>query len=223
MIDGARNLVEKITADLAEVEQELRRHPYAQAFRTGRASVDALRPFVGHQYHIARADIRSAALAVHRFDDTAASGFCRGFLQGEFVAPDGIRAMAENIGLSEADLQAYEPTAEGFAYAAYVRLLHSEGTAAEVMCGFLVNLPAWGFNCGEIGRGLREHHAWPAEATAFVDGFASLPAFDDEALPVIQAGLDRGEEPAQIARVARLIQSYEKMFWDAVAAEAGLS
>ena len=179
-------------------------------------------PFLGHQYHIAHADARSGALLVHRFDDSPAGGFCRGFLQGGFEALVAIPVMAEKAGLSEADLRAYEPSAEGFAYAAYVRLLASQGTATEVMCGFLVNLPAWGHNCGEIGRGLRENYGWPHGATAFVDAFAALPSFEDEALPVIQAGLDGGENPELIARVARLIQSYEKMFWDAMAAEAGL-
>ena len=222
MTTQAQDLVRQIAADLSDVEQALRRHPYAQAFRAGNASVDALKPFLGHQYHIAQADTRSAALLVHRFDGSAAGGFCRGFLQGEFAALEGIRTMAEKIGWSEADLRAYAPTAEGFAYAAYVRFLHSEGTAAEIMCGFLVNLPAWGFNCGEIGRGLREKHGWLPEATAFVDGFANMPPFDDEALPVVQTGLECGESPEQIAQVARLIQSYEKMFWDSVADEAGL-
>jgi hypothetical protein len=131
-------------------------------------------PFLGHQYHVAHADARSGALLVHCFDDSPAGGFCRGFLQGGFEALVAIPVMAEKAGLSEADLRAYEPSAEGFAYA------------------------------------------------AFVDAFAALPSFDDEALPVIQAGLDRGENPELIARVARLIQSYEKMFWDAMAAEAGL-
>ena len=222
MTAQAAQLVRQITADLSGVAQALRMHPYPQAFRAGSASVEALVPFLGHQYHIVHADIRSAALLVHRFDDSLAGGFCRRFLQGGFAGRVGIPDMAEKIGLSEADLQAYEPSAEGFAYGAYVSLLASHGTVAEVTCGLLVNLPAWSFNCGEIGQGLRENYAWPQQATAFVDAFAAIPAFDDEALPVIQAGLDRGESPERIARVARLIQSYEKMFWNAMAKEAGL-
>lgn len=222
MTTQAENLVRRIAADLGDVERALRAHPYAQAFRGGTVPVEAIVPFLGHQYHIAHMDARSAALLVHRFDDGPAGGFCRGFLHGGFEARAEIPVMAEKVGLSEDDLRAYEPGAEGFAYAGYVSLLAAHGTAAEVMCGFLVNLPAWGFNCGEIGRGLRENYGWPNQTTAFVDGMAALPAFDDEALPVIQAGLDRGEDPRHIARVARLIQGYEKMFWDCMAAEAGL-
>ena len=223
MTTQAENLVRRIAADLSDVERALRAHPYARAFRGGTAPVEAIVPFLGHQYHVAHADVRSGALLVHRFDGGPAGGFCRGFLQGGFEALTEIPVMAEKAGLSEADLRAYEPGAAGFAYAAYVGLLAAHGTAAEVMCGFLVNLPAWGFNCGEIGQGLRENYGWPDRATAFVDAFAALPSFDDEALPVIQAGLDRGESPEHIARVARLIQSYERMFWDAMAAEAGLA
>lgn len=218
----ARALVQQIAQDLSAVETALREHPYPRGFRAGRLPLEGLVPFLGHQYHIAHTDIQSAARLISNFDDGLASGFFRGLLEGEFAGLAGILRMAEKIGLSEDDLERYEPSPDGFAYGAYVNLLASHATQAEVMCGFLVNLPAWGFNCGQIGDGLRETFGWPRDDTAFVDGFAALPAFDDEALPVIQQGLDRGESPTKISRVARLIQGYEKMFWDAMAREAGL-
>lgn len=54
------------------------------------------------------------------------------------------------------------------------------------------------------------------------EGFAELPSFEDEAIPVIQEGLDRGESPLRIKRAPRMIQAYEKMFWDTMAASAEL-
>lgn len=218
----AEILVRQIHDDLSAVEESLRAHPYPLGFHDGSLSPDALTPFLGHQYHIAFSDLRSAALAIHRFGDQASATFFKGFLDGEFAALDGIRAMAQKIGLSEADLVAYEPSAEGFAYGAYVCHQANHGSAAEIMCGFLVNLAAWGHNCGQIGEGLRAHYGWGPGDTAFVDSFAALPSFEDQALPVIQEGLDHGEDPVRIARTARLIQSYEKMFWDAMAKEVGL-
>ena len=41
------DLVRKITEDLQDVDRALRPHPYARAFRDGRAPVEALLPFVG--------------------------------------------------------------------------------------------------------------------------------------------------------------------------------
>ena len=40
--------------------------------------------------------------------------------------------------------------------------------------------------------------------------------------PGIQAGLDRGVEPAAIRDAARLLQSYELMYWDALLAATSL-
>ena len=219
----ADTFVRKIAAQLKDVEQALDSHPYIQAFRDGSASPEALGPFVGHQYHLLNADSGSAARLLERLDGELTGEVVRGFLRGGLDGPARVLVMAAPLGLSDAGLRAYEPSAEGFAFGAYMSLLFSRGTAAEVMCGLLVNLPVWGRNCAVIGRALRETYGWPPEATAILDGYAALPPFDQDALPVIQAGLDRGEDPRRIARVARLIQGYEVMFWDAVAAEAGHS
>jgi hypothetical protein len=52
---------------------------------------------------------------------------------------------------------------------------------------------------------------------AFFELFAGeAPGFETAALRVIQAGLDRGVEPAAIRDAARLLQSYELMYWDAM-------
>lgn len=160
---------------------------------------------------------------MHRFDDGVAGASCRGFLHSASAGLAGLEVMAEKIGMTEGDLNAFEPDGDGFAYAAYVALLASQGTAAEVLCEFLVNLPAWGYSCGAIGQSLREHFDWPPEATAFVDGFALRSSFEEQALAVIQAGLDGGERPQPMARAARHMQRYEMLFWDAVATRAGLA
>ena len=214
-------LVRKTAGGLKDVEQAVREHLYVRAFRDGRASVEALVPFIGHQYRILKADCRSASQLLQRVEGEEMGDFARRFLQGGLAARERLPAMAREIGLSEADLQAYEPSSEGVAYGAYISLLFNQGTAAEIMCALLVNLPTWRGNCRVLGRALRETYGWPSEATALLDGFAAIPSFDTEALPVIQAGLNRNESPNAIARAARLVQGYERMFWDAITAEAG--
>ena len=139
------------------------------------------------------------------------------------AARDRNVVLAAKLAMHERDLAAYEPTALGFAYGCYLMWLANHGTAAEIMCGVLVNFADLGANCAGIGEGLRAHYACDKADTAFVDGFAELPSFREDALPVIQEGLDRGEDPDTIHRKARLFQAYEKMFWDDMARAAGLA
>jgi hypothetical protein len=43
------------------------------------------------------------------------------------------------------------------------------------------------------------------------------PAGSAPTRAVIAAGLERGAKPRLIKRAARLLQAYEKMFWDTIA------
>ena len=138
----AQGVMRDVKDALAEEEDRLRRHPYFDRLATGEVPDEALRAFPGHQFHMWRSDMRSAAMMVQ--------SFFKGDLQGEIAARDGLVLLAAKLGMSEEDLEAYEPTAEGFAYAAYVAWLAAYGSAAEVACGLSVNLAAWGYNCGRL-------------------------------------------------------------------------
>jgi hypothetical protein len=46
-----------------------------------------------------------------------------------------------------------------------------------------------------------------------------VPVFEEAALTVIAEGLEQGAEPRLMKRSARLLQAYEKDFWDAVSQE----
>jgi hypothetical protein len=64
---------------------------------------------------------------------------------------------------------------------------------------------------------MREHYGFDDEACGFFDFFAT-PLPDDEAVAVVQAGLDAGALDQEAARrYARLFQSYELMFWNTLA------
>jgi len=219
----AKNVMRDVRAALQPTEAQIRRHKYLVALGSGRVPIEALRAFPGHQYHMWRSDLRSAAHLVERFGDRPYGGFFNDDLQAEVAAREGIVALARRLGMSEEDLQRYEPTAEGFAYAAYFAWLSMFGSAAEVACGLSVNLAAWGHNCGQLSQGLRDHYGFSEEDTGFLDGFAVLPSLEEVVLVIVQDDLDRGIAPRQILRAARLIQAYEKMFWDAMAAAADLA
>ena len=218
----AEELLDLVEKDLQEVEVAIRAHPYVEAVLDGTCPLPGLQAFVGTQFQLANSDARAIALMVNRFGDRPYSGFFQDVMAGEFAAREGIVVLGEKLGMSEKDLAAYEPTALGFAYGCYLMWLANHGTAAQIMCGMQVNFAAWGANCASIGEGLRAHYSCDRADTGFVDGFAELPSFREDALPVIQEGLDHDEDPDKIRRAARLFQAYEKMFWDDMARAAGL-
>jgi hypothetical protein len=122
--------------------------------------------------------------------------------------------------LSEEALQAYEPRAGAQAYPAYVAWLAAYGSEAETSAALLMNFPVFGESMGRISAALRNHHGLTADSTRFFDFFATpIEGFEDDALAVITVGLQHGVQPRLIKRAARLLQAYEKLFWDTVAEE----
>lgn len=215
---SAEELVALIREELRALDQKIMNHPYLRALRKGKVSIEALKAFPGHEYHVATSDLRSMAHFVHRFgDQPKASVFFNGILQGEYAALAAIPVFAAKLGMSIADLERYEVTPEGFTYPTFMAWQSLYASAAASVCGILVNFAAWGHNCGEMSAALRAKYGFSSAETAFLDNFANLPSFEAAALEIIQEGLDQGADPAEIRRAARLYQAYEKMFWDAMA------
>jgi len=211
----AKLLIEEIKRGIHSVEQEIRNHPYIAELEGGRIRREELRLFAGEQYHIVRSDLRSVALLLHRFGATSSGPFFQAVLGGEAAALEALTGFARAVGMDEALLQAYEPTPGAQAYGAFVAWLALYGSDAEVAAGFLVNFSAWGANCGRMSRALRTVYALAASDTAFFDLFANPPAeFETGALAVVDGGLARGADPRLIKRAARLLQGYEKLYWD---------
>ena len=73
------------------------------------------------------------------------------------------------------------------------------GTAAGFVAAFLVNLNAWGGNCGRISRALQAGYVLSGQDVAFFDLFAGAPpGFEEQGLAVVQGRLQQGA-PAQPA------------------------
>jgi thiaminase len=210
----AAQLVAEIRGELETLDREIREHPYPAALGAGNAGAEALRPFVGHQYHIVQSDLRSMATLVQRFGHTSARDFFAGVLQGEIAGLAGLLAMARKIGMDEAALADYEVAAEGFAYATFMAWQSTYASAAAFTCGILVNFEAWGYNCGRMSNALRARHGFATAELGFLEAFATMPSFEEPALAIIQEGLDHGVAERDVRRAARLFQEFEKMFWD---------
>jgi pyrroloquinoline quinone (PQQ) biosynthesis protein C len=221
-MSAARELVEKIRAELQPLEEKILRHRYLKALDTGRLARDKLRIFAGQQYHIIASDLRSIALLLSRHGNLPSRPYLRGVLEGENAAFEALLKFAHALGMSEEELCAAEPIPTSFAYSAFVAWLALYGSDAELAAAFVVNFAAWGANCGRMSTALKTHYSLAPDAVAFFDLFANLPPADTMALSVVQGGLDRGVASALIERVARLLQGYELMYWDSMAEAAGL-
>ncbi len=215
MARRARRLVEAARKAIASTEKRIRRHPYVDALEARRIEKGTLALFAAQQGRIIESDLRSVALALSRAPSAGARDFFGGMLQGERAALDALGPFGRAVGLSRARMRAAEPVPGAFAYSAYVAWLAAYGTAAEFAAAFLVNLEAWGENCGRISRALRTGYGLSAEAVAFFDLFASAPpGFEEQGLAVVEEGLGRGDDPVRIRRAARLLQGFELLFWD---------
>jgi hypothetical protein len=76
-------------------------------------------------------------------------------------------------------------------YCAFVAWLALYGSDAELAGAFLINFSAWGANCGRMRKALHEkYNVAPSRLPSST--FANMPSFEQEALGIIQNGLDRG-------------------------------
>ena len=214
MVD-AKTQLNEIGKELQSVTEQLLRHPYVQALEEGKIGRENLLLFAGEQYNIIASDLKSAAYLVSRFGSAPSRDFFLGILQGERAAWDALLTFAHALGSSETQLREHEPLHGAHAYTCYMAWLALYASDAEIAAAYLVNFPAWGQNCGRLSRILKERFGLEEKEVVFFDLFASTPAtFEENALSIIQQGLDRGTDPRLIQRAARLLQAYELMYWD---------
>ncbi|MDY7094340.1 MAG: hypothetical protein SX243_15325 [Acidobacteriota bacterium] len=214
----ARRLVAQLRRELAPVEDQIRNHPFLDALEAGQVPVETLQGFAVEEYYIIQSDLRSQALLTSRFAVTPSSDFFRGLLGGERIAFDLIRRFGAAVGLDEADLAAREPRAGGQAFPNAVASLAAFRTDAEAAAAFLLNFGVFGENTARMATALQDVYGYSPEEVEFFTFFGTpIPGFEEAAIEVIAAGLEKGAEPRDIRRAARLLQEYELQFWDTVA------
>lgn len=211
----ARKVIEEGRQKIASLEIRIREHPYIQALENRRVPRDKLAIFAGQQRHIIESDLRSVGLIVARAGSQETRDFFLGMLQGERAALEALGAFGRAVGLPDDRARAAEPLPGAFAYSAYVAWLALYGSMAEFAGAFLVNLEAWGANCGRMSRALRDLYGLTGADVAFFDLFAlTPPGFEERGITVVEEGLAQGVDPGRIHRAARMLQGYELLYWD---------
>ena len=217
----AEQLVSQLRREIADLEVRLFNHPWVAAVEAGQRSRKDLRLFATQQRRIIASDLKSVAFLVHRYGDAASGRFFSESLKTEAAALDALDSLVRALGEGTGDEARGELLAEAQAYTHFIAWLALYGSDAEFAAAFLVNLPAWGKNCGRLAQALRVRYGLDDAAVAFFDLFAGeAPGFERTALTVIQGGIERGVPPASIREAAHLLQRYELMYWDALQAAA---
>lgn len=219
---SARDLIQRIQAELAPLHHKIIDHRYMAALDSGNLPQEALAVFAIQQHHIITSDLRSVALVLARHGHLASRPYLLGILQGENAALEALMKFAQALAITDDRLRGSEPIPGAFAYSAYFAWLGMHGSDAELAAALSLNFAAWGANCGRMSVALKSSYSLASDAVSFFDLFANLPAAPDAATAVIQGGLDRGVAPSAITRAARMLQGYELMYWDSMAEAAGI-
>lgn len=213
-------LIEATARDLQPVAERLRSHPFLAALDEGDVPTAVLQAFVAEQYGILQSDRASFAQLAARYPDDPSAAFFLSMAAGEGQALAHLMRLASALGQDESDLRAYEPRPGCQAYPAFLAWLALHGSRLDVAVALLVNLDAWGANCGRMCDALRRRYGLSADAAGFFEFFATPPpGLRDQILTVASDGRRGGDATPAARRAARLLQAYELMFWDSLLEE----
>jgi len=208
----AKELLESVRRELMPLNERILNHPYIVDAEEGRLPLEKVKLFVGQQYYIVSHDVKSLAIMVSRAEGKEVDYFTL-LLQGDLQALSNLIKMASSLGLSVQDLEDFQPIPEASAYTHYLTFLANYGTAGEQAFALVVNLPVWGSACGRLAKSLKAKYG--VTETSFLEAFASVPEWvESQALEIVEPYLPKVEQ--RIRRAAKLIQSYELMFWDGI-------
>ncbi|MFD0488251.1 TENA/THI-4/PQQC family protein [Saccharopolyspora erythraea NRRL 2338] len=219
MTASARALLESVQQDLAPQDDDNRLVPLV---RDGRAPRAVLAALAAEEHRIVASDWRSFLTLAGRATDEPTREFFAGLAQGEGVALKALPVLASALGMDREAVRAYRPQAGCQAYPAYVAWLALNAEPADAVVGVVANFAAWGQYCASIAKALRSQYGLDDDACAFFDMFASPPPeAQEQALAAVQAGIDAGRVTDAAREYGRLFQSYELMFWNTLADQAG--
>ncbi|MQS17831.1 transcriptional regulator [Streptomyces kaniharaensis] len=201
------------------------------ALADGRAPLGTLAELAAQQYRIITSDRRSLLLLATRCADRPAGAWFATLADGESAALRTLPALAAACGLDPRSLDPSGPTPDSpparpplpgcQAYPAFLAWLALNARPASATVAMITNFAAWGGYCATIGEALRCHYDFPDEACAFFDFFAQpATALEQQAADALGPDPLDGPTLAAAREYALLLQAYEHLFWDTLAASA---
>jgi hypothetical protein len=202
---SAGELVGRARGELVETAEAIRSHGFLERLRSREVADERLRALAGAQHAIVSSDRRSFAVLAARFPSGLAGKFFLGLAEGEGVALDKLRGLADWLGMTDEELHAHEPHPGAQAYPAFVAWLALNGPA-RTSSAPLANIAAW------AGRGRvapkRARPTGRGRRGGVCDFFAGPGGdFEARALQVLARDSRRATAPVLARRATRLLQA----------------
>jgi hypothetical protein len=215
MTDSARELPIEVQGELASQEEQNR---LVALIADGKAPRSVFRYIAAEEHRIVPSDWRSFLQLAARSEEHGARDFFAGLAQGAATALGKLAALNDAVGLDDKALRGYQPLAGYQAYPLFMAWMAVNGEPADVVVALNANFAAFGGYCATIARAMREHYGFNDDACGFFDFFATPPpGADEQAVALVQAGIDSGRASGEARTYARLFQSYELVFWNTIA------
>ncbi|MEJ2859157.1 MULTISPECIES: hypothetical protein [unclassified Saccharothrix] len=204
--------VDERVADLvARGRQALVKAPnrFLELVEAGPVETARLRVLAGELFHLVSSDRQSFALLAARFPEPL-------FLAMAGAEDEALALLLDfgaAVGVGEDDLRAHEPRPLAQAYPAYLARTAVFGPRGAVPLALLVNVEGSGGTYARLADALQAH-GFTDQAVAHFRFFAETPQeVLDQAAEVVARGLDAGDDPVELLRAARMVDTYEAAFW----------
>jgi hypothetical protein len=214
MTDHARQLLATATDQLAPAPSDNR---FTELAARGKLARSTMLTYVAAETVIFTSD-QGSFLTLAGRSAGAERQFFLGLVMGETMGLAALPALAE----------AYEGTAPPpgaeadalcRAYPSYVGWLALNADPADVVFALLANFPHWCQSFAVLAKALRQHHGLDDTAAAFLDALSvPNPQLLEQGAGILADRLADGWMTGPALSYARLLRSYDLLFWNTVAA-----
>ncbi|MDM7274771.1 MAG: TenA family transcriptional regulator [Thermoprotei archaeon] len=196
-------IIEKLREELRDVNEKI-----LSSRSVTSPTMDVLRGFVANQLYIVPHDLKALSVFMVKARDSLEYEFVKMLIDGDYNAYKALLELAGELKVSFS-YDALSPAA--VAYTHFLSWLSLHGTMGDLAVAASVNLPVWGENCGKLSVWAR---SVGVRNTMFMDMFSG-PYTELESMAEKIA--ERYSDWGRYRFIAKAIQYYELMFWEALA------
>jgi len=204
-------ILSEIRENLKKLNEEILNHPYIRDAEAGTLNRDKVISFVTNQAYIVYHDARNLAIMLSKVRYSDEVEFFKTVLDGDLSALKELDKLCTELDAECWSFRKVNPAAASYThYLAWLALYANPGESALALT---INLPVWGSNVRRLLNAFRSKYG--LRNLGFLELFARDYSFLEKlAAPIIERYYVVSKERYYV--IARMIQAYEKMFWDAI-------
>jgi len=203
-----QDILARLREELRQTNEYILNHPLVLEAERGKLSINILKALVINQLYIVPHDLKALSFILSRSRYPDEIEFFKILVDGDYRALHALRKLAEELNVT-LDLERIVP--EAVTYTHYLSWLALNASLGEAAVAMIVNLPVWGSNTARLARALR--NIYDVKAVNFFELFSGpYEELEKMSYPIIERYLDM----ERYRFVVRMIQTYERMFWDGI-------